>query len=321
MAKTPPSRKAPARPGAAKTPARPVKPRGSRGRPAGLFTWLAVALVVVVVATLVVVKVTSGSSPGGSTSFQAVDAQTMAELTKVPASVFNAVGVTSTVAAVTPPTPIKGQPLLASASGGKTLPEVFYLGANYCPFCAAERWSTIIALSRFGTWHKLGTMESSTHSGEIYPGTPTFTFEKATYSSPYLTFAEVEEYTNQWSNSAGYYTSLQKPTASQLANFKKYDTSKWIKGYTSQQDYSIPYYSFGNEYLVGGSSFTPALLASQSRNQIAAGLKDPTSPVTAAIISTANYLTAATCVLTKNQPGSVCMSAGVKAANKALGIK
>ena len=38
----------------------PVKARG--GRPAGLFTWVAVGLVVIVVAALVIIKVASGGT-------------------------------------------------------------------------------------------------------------------------------------------------------------------------------------------------------------------------------------------------------------------
>ena len=78
----------------AKKPA-PKRPptKASNGRPAGLFTWLAVGLVVLVVAALVIIKVTSGSSPSaGSSTFQATDSATVSELTTVPASVFNTVG-------------------------------------------------------------------------------------------------------------------------------------------------------------------------------------------------------------------------------------
>jgi Domain of unknown function (DUF929) len=320
VAKNPPTRKGTDRPPARQPARRPAPP--GRGRPAGLFTWVAVALVVVVVATLVIVKVTSGSSSPNATAFSPVDATTLHEITAVPASVFNAVGVTSSVAAVSAPVAIKNQPpFTGTSSTGAAVPAVFYLGADYCPFCAAERWATIVALSRFGTWTGLGNMVSSTHTGEIYPGTPTFTFSRAKFKSPYLTFSEVEEFTNQWSNTVGYYTKLQTATSAQLKLFRKYDTSKWIPGFTSQQDYSIPFYDFGNQFLVAGSSYTPALLANQTRSQIASGLSDATSPVTAAIIATANYLTAATCVMTKNQPGNVCSSKGVMAAKKAMKIK
>jgi len=315
VAKKPPARKAPA-------PRAPVK--GGRGRPAGLFTWIAVGLVVVVVATLVVIKVTSGTStPAGAAGFQATDATTVKELTTIPLSVFNAVGVTSNVAAVNPPIKLKaGQPLLTGPSStGASVPRVFYFGAEYCPFCAAERWSSIIALSRFGTWTGLGNMTSSTRTGEVYPGTPTFTFVKAKYHSTLLSFAEVEETTNQFSASLGNYTPLQTPTSWELKNFRHYDNTNFIPGITASQDYSIPYYSLGNQFLISGASYTPALLANQTRSQIATGLSDPSSPVTDAIIATANYITATLCQLTKNKPVAVCTSPGVMAAKKKLGIK
>lgn len=315
MATTPSSKKTPV---TKKTPS-----KGSSGRPAGLFTWLAVGLVVVVVAALVIIKVASGSpSSGGTSAFQAADPAVVTAVTKIPVSVFNTVGVKSTVAPVTPPQAVAGQKVLtAMSSTGKALPEVFYLGAEYCPFCAAERWSTIITLSRFGTWSGLGNMQSSTLSGEFYPATPTFTFVKATYSSPYVVFKSIEQFTNVFSASRNYYTPLQTPTAAESAIFKKYDTSKYIKGITAAQDGSIPFITIANRFLISGASYTPAALAGLTRSAIATGLSDPTSPVTDAIIASANYQTAAICSLTKNQPGSVCNSSGVRAAKTAMKIK
>lgn len=310
MAKTPASKKSP-------TPHKaPVK----GGRPAGLFTWLAVGLVVVVVAALVIIKVTGGSTTsGGSTGFQATDATTVAELTTIPASVFNTIGVTSPVAKVTAPSVLKGQPAFTgTTASGKTLPEVFYLGAEYCPYCAAQRWSTIIALSRFGTFHNLGNTTSG--SQDVYPSTPTFTFVKATYTSKYLIFKSIEQNTNIVDSATGFYTTLQKMNATQIAEVTKYDTSKYIAGETSQDNGSIPFITFGNKFLEAGASYTPAALQNLTRSQIASALSDPTSPVTEAIIASANYQTAALCVLTNNQPANVCASAGVMVAKKAMGI-
>jgi len=323
VAKNPPNKKVSVASGARKPGANSTRPNTkSAGRPAGLFTWLAVGLVVVVVAVLVIIKVSTGSTAPGSSGYQATDPTTLAELTTIPASVFNTVGVQSLVAPVTPPQALKGQPaLLGTSSTGVKLPEVFYLGAEYCPFCAAQRWSTIIALSRFGTWSGLGNMASSTNPGEYAPGTPTFTFVKAKYKSKYLTFASVEQYNQIFNTALNFYSPLQKPNKAESANFQKYDTSKYIKGITAQQDHSIPYISIGNKFLVSGASFGPLTLANLSRSQIAKGLSDPTSPVTDAIIASANYQTATFCTLTKNQPANVCTSSGVKAAKKAMGLK
>jgi hypothetical protein len=59
---------------------------------------------------------------------------------------------------------------------------VLYAGAEYCPFCAAERWALATALSRFGTFTNLGTTASA--GGQEYaPNTATLSFHGATYTS------------------------------------------------------------------------------------------------------------------------------------------
>jgi hypothetical protein len=299
-----------------------ARPPARGGRPAGLFTWLAVGLVVVIVVALVVIKVASGGSNPGSKSstFQPVNPTTFAQLTTVPSSVFNTVGINSPVAPVTPPQLVKGQPALSTtnASGAK-VPEVVYIGAEYCPYCAAQRWTTIIALSRFGTWKGLGNMSSS--ATDYAPNTPTFTFQKAKYSSKYLVFKSVEEFTNQPDTANNFYYPLQTPSAQEAALIKKYDEPKYITGLTSQTAGSIPFIDYGNKYFVVGASYGPTTLSGSTRAEIAAGLANATSPVTQAIITSANYQTAAICTLTNDQPANVCMSPAVKTANKAMGIK
>lgn len=304
---------------AKKAPVKAAPSKTATGRPAGLFTWIAVGLVVVVVAGLVIIKVVSGTTTTTAASgFQATDAATLAELTTVPSSVFDTVGVASAVAQVTPPIQLKNQPELTAASAsGVALPEVFYIGAEYCPYCAAQRWSTIIALSRFGTWANLGNTTSS--SVDVYASTPTFTFVKATYTSKYLVFKGVEELNNVYNAATNPpYGKLQTPTKAETAIFTKYDTAKYVPGMTAADSGSIPFISMANQFIVSGSSYTPATLSGLTRNAIAAGLSDPTSPVTDAIIASANYQSAALCTLTKQQPSTVCNSSGVMAAKKAM---
>jgi thiol-disulfide isomerase/thioredoxin len=311
-----------AKPSASKNRPAPKKASARGGRPAGLFTWLAVGLVVVVVAGLVIIKVASGGTTHKTTtgSFQAVDPAVLTELTTVPTSVFNTVGVTSPVAQVSPPQTLKGQPLLATTSAsGKSLPEILYIGAEYCPYCAAQRWATIVALSRFGTWSGLGNMAS--YSGDVYPNTPTFTFVKATYTSKYVAFKSVEEEANYLDAAGTNYAPLQTPTAAEQKLITKYDTSKYVKGLTAAEDGSIPFITFANKFLVAGASYSPTTLAGSSRNEIAAGLSIASNPVTQAIVSSANYQTAAICTLTNQQPSNVCTSSGVTTAAKTMGIK
>ena len=32
---------------------------------------------------------------------------------------------------------------------------VFFMGAEYCPYCAAERWAIVRSLQKFGQWEGL----------------------------------------------------------------------------------------------------------------------------------------------------------------------
>jgi hypothetical protein len=94
----------------------------------------------------------SGNAGGAPGATGASLSALTGKVTSVPAATLDQVGggaVTST------PTRITGAPL---TSGGK--PEMLYMGAEYCPYCAAERWSMIVALSRFGTFNGLTTTRS-----------------------------------------------------------------------------------------------------------------------------------------------------------------
>jgi hypothetical protein len=281
----------------------------AKSRPTGLLTWIVVGVVVVAVAGFVVAKVATSTKPGVSS---VVSATMAAELGQIPASVYDAVGINSPAVPVTPPTLAKNQPLLSatSASGAK-LPQVIYYGAEYCPFCAAQRWAAIVALSRFGTFTGLRTSGSS--PTDVYPNTPTFSFVKSTYSSKYVVFTAVE---TQDVN----HNPLQ--TATKLENYllAKYDTAPFFPSSGGGSSLPIPFMDFGNLFLTSGASFNPGVLAGQTREQIAAGLKSPTSPITQAIIAAANYQTAAICKLTGNKPGNVCNSVAVKSAASKLGI-
>jgi hypothetical protein len=268
-----------------------------------------VLVLVVVLVTALVTPASHDAAPGGGPAGTAVpatvpvtpaDPAIVAQVTHVPVAVANEVGVHAPVA-VGPPLPVYGRPLLKV--DGK--PGIFYYGAEYCPFCAVERWALVVALSRFGTWSGLGNMTSSTD--DVYPGTPTFTFVHAHYSSPYVALETVEHQGNVVT--ADGYAVLQRPTAAELrilANFPDDD------GY--------PFVDFGNQTLITAASFSPAVLQGRSRAQIAAALGDANDPATRAIVAAANYLTAATCRADGQQPRPVCTSPGVSAADRAMGL-
>ena len=121
-------------------------------------------------------------------------------------------------------------------------PEVLYLGADFCPYCAAVRWPLIVALSRFGTFSGLRTTRSAIANRvgqhEPYPATPTWTFYGSRYASRYLTFTAVELQTNIPDPETGGYTGLQTLTAAQQELMTRYDSAG-----------SIPFVDIGNAYV------------------------------------------------------------------------
>jgi hypothetical protein len=260
--------------------------------------------VLAIVVAFVVIKVNSkpaaaAAGPNGPTG--AALSSVIATTTSVPASVLDKVGngggaFTGKIQTIKP----AGAALTAN---GK--PEMLYMGAEYCPYCAAARWSMIVALSRFGTFSGLQTIHSAAANGagnaEPDPNTPTWTFVNAKYTSPYLAFSTVELQTNIPDSSTGSYTNLQTPTSAQQALLTKYDAAP----YTTEPG-AIPFMDFGNKYVSIGSPYDPGVLAGLSWSTIASDLHNPSSPVAKAVNGTANYITAAICQMTGNQPASAC---------------
>jgi hypothetical protein len=196
-------------------------------------------------------------------------------------------------------------------------PAMLYYGAEYCPYCAAERWAMTAALSRFGTWSNL-KITASSHT-DVAAMTHTLSYRGATFTSPYLNFTGIEQFsTVPSSTSSSGFAILENPTAEEQAILAKYSSSKYNPNATTQGGISFPFVNINNQALISGASYNPTILAGQTWSQIASGLSDPTNPATQAIVATANYITAAICASTKGAPASVCQSPGVQAAARAL---
>ncbi|HLZ95503.1 MAG TPA: DUF929 family protein [Candidatus Dormibacteraeota bacterium] len=238
------------------------------------------ALALVVVAFLAIRYMTTPST-SVTPPDTSVTAAVLSTLTGLPSSELDQVG---TGAAQNIIKPVNGPALTVS---GK--PMVFYFGAEYCPYCAAERWAMIVALSRFGTFSGLQTTTSS--SSDIYPDTPTFTFHGASYTSQYIVFQSVE-------SSDRNQHALESPTASQVALVNSYDSGG-----------SIPFVDFGNRYAFDGATYKPDVLQGLTSQQVANDLQNPSSPQAQGILGSANLITAAICKLTSNQPTTACTPA------------
>lgn len=244
-----------------------------------------VVVIIVVVAAFAAIARNSSSSDIQTSG--SADESVVRAVAQPPQSVFAAagtVGLRNPLQSISSSEPLKGP-------DGK--PQVLYVGADYCPYCAAERWSLIMALGRFGTFKNLHYMASS---GSIeLPNTPSFTFTGSDYMSKYISFVPVETENRDRTQA------VQTPTAQQQQLLQKYDT-----------DGSIPFIDIANKYVAIGSGFNPQDLSQMTQKEVAARLSNPNDPLTKQIAGNANYLTAGICKATGNQPSNVCNSQTIK---------
>ncbi len=282
------------------TPQHPVsRPKKYTGRQAALESrrrrnqkWLgfgSIAIVIVIVAGFILAKVTGlGSSPSSVSpaAGSPVTAALTRKLTSVPLSTLAAA---PTVALQASPQAITDPRLTAA---GK--PELLFIGAEFCPICATERWAMYVALSKFGTFSPPpGQIHSSVTDGDIQ----TVTFYKTTFTSPYFTFTPVETTTNQ--PSGNYYVTLQTPTAAQM---------KLWEAHTSQ---SFPWLDFAGKAELTAAQFNPALLQGMSFDQIASSVGNNSTVIGANVDGAAKVLVQTICsTLTNNRPADVCRAVG-----------
>jgi hypothetical protein len=253
----------------------------------------AVAVLAVVAAIVVVAAVGGGNNetPGavrssGAAALRAVSSVSQTTLDKVGAG-------TVTVQ----PEAVDDDAL---TKDGKPL--VLYVGAEYCPFCAAERWPFVQAMSRFGTFSGLDLTTSA--SADVFPNTPTFTFHGATYTSKWLSFTGKELYTNEVQGDG--YVPLDMLTAEEQQVF-------------SSHTQAFPFIDLGGRYTINGASYEPDVLSGLTAREISNAMFDPTNPVAKAVDGSANVITAALCRLTDNQPADVCTAPAVTAISGASG--
>jgi hypothetical protein len=287
-----------------RAPSRPTQRRSgrpqARKRRSQRMTWAILGGVVVVVGVMVVVFVNRDQTAGPTSATGAPGASqaAIAKVQNVPASTLATIGIPSDItpplrlASDTPPVTVDGKPAIV------------YVGAEYCPFCAAERWALVVALSRFGTFTDLGTTTSS--SSDVHPDTPTFSFHGTTYSSSYVTFSSAETETRTGAP-------LETPTPQQQRLFTTYDVAA-----LTGRDGAIPFVMVGNLYMWAGVSYSPDVLTGNTFDQIANALADPTSPIAQGINGTANQITAMICQLTSDQPAEVCKTSSIQHAESSL---
>jgi hypothetical protein len=288
--------------------------KGPKQRQSNQRQWLLIggvlALIAVIIIAFIIISRQPSGSQGGPTQ---ASSQVFKAVTTVDPNVLAAVG---TGGVQNPLHTVKGPPPVLVGPTGK--PQFLYIGADYCPFCAAQRWAIVVALSHFGTFSKLYQTTSS--SVDVYPDTSTFTFSPSLYggslySSSYIDFVAVETQGNQ-QDASGNYPVLQTPTTEQQQLLTTYDAPP----YTTQAG-SIPFVDIANQYIAVGLSqgFSPQDLQGLQWQDIATSLADSSSTVAKGIIGTSNYMTAGICMVTHRQPANVCSTDTIQKIEQSLG--
>jgi thiol-disulfide isomerase/thioredoxin len=258
---------------------------------------LGAAGVVVVVAVVIIAVSLTGTTKkakttaGLPTGEYDIPANLVAQVEAVPVKKLVDAALTDRGAATPPQALPPKNPELTL--GGK--PEMLYIGAEYCPYCAAERWAMVMALSKFGTFSGLhGTSSSAT---DVYPSTPTFAFLHSTFASKYLAFVPVETLANDEK------TTLQSPTSAQEALITKWDAPPYISATNAG---SIPFIYMAGRYLQLGASYSAAPLSGMNFPTAVSYITSGKNATSKAAMAAAGYFVGDICALTHGQPASVC---------------
>ena len=274
---------------AAKTRARELREAQARKeRQRTQIVAASVGVVVVVIAVAIGIVIANRPEPapvGGS------GAAALTKLTTIPAATLD-----KAPAPTASQVPVALAGSTARESDGK--PVVLYVGAEFCPYCAVERWALIGALSRFGTFN--GLTDTTSSSTDALPDTPTFSFVKASFTSDHVAFKAVETQDREGKP-------LQTLEGDDAALVKKYNP----KG-------SIPWVNYGGTRATTGPTVDSNAFEGKTYDQIMAGILDPTSAIGKSVGPAINVMTAQICAQNGGQPAAVCTAPGVKTASASL---
>jgi len=192
----------------------------------------------------------------------------------------------------------------AKAPASAKKPMIVYIGADFCPYCAALRWPLVIALMRFGHFEGLRYMRSA--SDDVYPNTITFDFHKMDYQSAYVRLEAVEVQDRE-------HHALEKPDKAQMALFRKFDAQPY-----TQYPGAIPFLYMNGRYVSVGSPVSPGLFKDMTWESVVTKLASGDSDLAKQVVGAANQYTAAICQMTNGEPSQVCEASGIAAAGQRL---
>lgn len=180
----------------------------------------------------------------------------------------------------------------------------FYMGADFCPFCAGQRWAVLLTLLRFGDFEGLRYMASS--PTDVYSNTPTLSFQHMQYKSKHVDFQAVETADRNGGK-------LMTPNKLQSKIVNTYDKPPYTRTFGG-----IPFIYVDGHYMLTRPMVAPPRLSGLDWQTIADKFADPQSPLFQKVMPKVNLLTAAICRLDGGSPDDVCASSGVIAANGVL---
>ena len=258
--------------------------QAARARRRWLASIAAVGVVLATVMGFVAIKLTSSTAAAASES--PAPQSVVSQVTTVPAAVLARVRGGRTLTSLQT---VKAPGPALSAVGK---PAIVFVSEESCPFCAAERWPLVVALSHFGTWSHLGATRSSVT--DVFPNTATLSFRTASYRSPNITLR-----TTELTDNRGH--PLQPLTPLDTKLIRAYDVPPYVN--SADQSGAVPFLDIGNRYILAGAQYNPQILAGLSQSQIASQLRNPASPVAQAIDGSANVIIAAINNILRHQVG------------------
>jgi len=219
-------------------------------------------------------KTTTGTASGPLLT--PISSSLLSNLSGVSYSTLSAIG--SGGSAVAQLTPITSAPLTFYGKPG-----ILYIGGEFCPLCGADRWSMVVALSKFGNFSNLEYMLSAPDDGNV----TTMTFRNAIYTSQYISFVAVE-------NEDRTHNILQSTNQTEQQLWDTYNQNAY------------PFMDIGGQYVVKSELYSYTDLNGLNWTQIGSQLNNPSSSVAKAIDGAANELISAICKMDGHSPASVC---------------
>lgn len=169
-------------------------------------------------------------------------------------------------------------------------PFVLFVGAEHCPFCAAERWAIVRALQKFGQWSGLKQTMSAARD-EPFLNLPTYDFTEAAYTSSHIEFVSRELKNRE-------FKPLQKLLKTEEKIVRKFNPEK-----------EIPFLLVGGRFMQIGAGFTPKIFIGHTFRQTETELKKIESEIRKTIDAEGNIIAALLCV--SGLPPEVCKETGV----------